>query len=440
MELIDHARIGIVGGGPAGAFTAFFLLDLAKRVGLQIHVDIYEPRNFLLTGPPGCNMCGGVISESLIQLMATHGIQLPPEVILDTLDTYTLHTEAGRVQLHTPTHEMRIATIFRGEGPKGSEKQRPLPWDSFDQFILAIACCKGAHHLPHRVTKLTWDQGRPQIHCEQSKPQTYDLLVGAVGLNGPGIKLFDDLHFGYRPPKTTRAFVGELYYGEEEVKRLLGHAMQVFLLNIPKLKFAAITPKGPYATLVILGDEITPELTERLLQTPQVQQCLPTGWSLPVIPCHCQPKINIGPPHKPYADRVVLVGDCSVSRLYKDGIGAAFHLAKSVAMTAITHGISNQDFKKHYWPACRTMAWDNRLGHLMFTLDKYFLNNHPARVGMLATIRQEQAKHPESLGMLSRALWDTFTGSATYRSIFPRSLHPKVIARMIWEGTKSLFY
>ncbi len=47
FQLHDGSRVGVIGGGPAGSFFSFFLLDTAKRVDLDIHVDIYEPRDFL---------------------------------------------------------------------------------------------------------------------------------------------------------------------------------------------------------------------------------------------------------------------------------------------------------------------------------------------------------------------------------------------------------
>jgi CRP-like cAMP-binding protein len=34
---------------------------------------------------------------------------------------------------------------------------------------------------------------------------------------------------------------------------------------------------------------------------------------------------------------------------------------------------------------------------------------------------------------MSSVLWDTFTGSAPYRSVFLRSLHPAFLGRMLWE-------
>ena len=81
LSLEDGAMIAVVGGGPAGSFFSYFLLGMAEAVDLRVTVDIYEPRHFTHSGPAGCNHCGGIISESLVQILATEGISLPPSVV-----------------------------------------------------------------------------------------------------------------------------------------------------------------------------------------------------------------------------------------------------------------------------------------------------------------------------------------------------------------------
>lgn len=436
IPLEDKARIAIVGGGPAGSLSAYFLLQLAHRVGLTLTVDIYEPRDFLDTGPKGCNLCGGVISESLVQKLAAEGIVLPDDVLMDTIDSYTLHTPYGSTQIKTS--EMRIATIYRGGGPSGAEHQRPIPWTSFDQFLLEMARCQGARHVQKRVTKLSWNNDKPQLQCGDESPETYDLLMGCVGLNGSGVEMFESMGFSYKRPLSTKAYITELYLGEDQVHHYLGHAMHIFLLPIPGLKFVAITPKGPYATLIILGENITNSLIEKVFQSKEVQNCLPPGWKTPVHPCQCRPRIHTGPPKNPFADRVVLVGDCSASRLYKDGIGAAFRLAKASAFTAITYGVAAEDFKKHFYPVCQSLTWDNRLGHLIFAMDAFLRPVRFIQEAIINTVRYEQ-KRPGSPHYVSTALWDTFTGSATYMNIIRSTLHPSVVWRFFLEAMKSIF-
>jgi len=41
ISLHDGAKIGVIGGGPAGSFFSFFAFNLAKRMGLTIGIDIY---------------------------------------------------------------------------------------------------------------------------------------------------------------------------------------------------------------------------------------------------------------------------------------------------------------------------------------------------------------------------------------------------------------
>jgi hypothetical protein len=81
MTLESGSRVGVIGGGPAGSLFAYFLLRFARLLDLDIHLDIFEPRDFAQPGPAGCNMCGGIVSESLVQALAVEGIDLPPTVV-----------------------------------------------------------------------------------------------------------------------------------------------------------------------------------------------------------------------------------------------------------------------------------------------------------------------------------------------------------------------
>jgi hypothetical protein len=138
--LDSGSRIAVIGGGPAGSFFSYFLLAMAERVGMDLLVDIYEPRDFSKPGPAGCNMCGGIISESLVQLLATEGIILPPTVVQRGIESYVLHMDVGTVRIETPRREKRIAAVHRGAGPRGIEERK---WGSFDGHLLGLAQEKG---------------------------------------------------------------------------------------------------------------------------------------------------------------------------------------------------------------------------------------------------------------------------------------------------------
>src|SRR3972149_10911268 len=88
LALEDGSRIAVVGSGPAGSLFTYFLLEMAGRVGIKLAVDIYEPRAFAQPGPVGCNMCGGIISESLVQKLAMDGVDLPPRARPPGIERY----------------------------------------------------------------------------------------------------------------------------------------------------------------------------------------------------------------------------------------------------------------------------------------------------------------------------------------------------------------
>jgi hypothetical protein len=75
--LNDGSRVAVPRRGPAGSFSSYFLLDSAERLGLDPEVDLYELQDFSRRGGQGCNMCGGIVSESQVQLPSTEGINLP---------------------------------------------------------------------------------------------------------------------------------------------------------------------------------------------------------------------------------------------------------------------------------------------------------------------------------------------------------------------------
>jgi flavin-dependent dehydrogenase len=438
LTLDDDQRVAVVGGGPAGSFFSFFILSFAERIGRSIAVDIYEPQDFNAMGPLGCNMCGGIVSESLVQSLAMEGINLPDSTVQRGIDSYVMHTEAGTHRIETPTLEKRIAAVHRGGGPRTAPETK---WDSFDNHLLQMAAQKGAKIHPTRVAGLAWKEGKPEIQVGEREPQKYDLLVGALGVNSPDLKLFENLGFYYRRPKVVRTFIAEIALGSDSVRTLFGSSMHVFLLKLPQLDFAALIPKGDFVTLCLLGSSINQASIHSFLEHPEVQRCFPPGWCLPKNICRCSPKMSVGEADAPFADRVVLVGDCAASRLYKDGIGAAFRTAKAAARTAIFSGISAEAFARGYLPSFRKIARDNRYGKIIFSAIHQFKRMDMSSRLIMEALIAESRKSAAGQRM-GAILWDMFTGSAPYRDIFYRFLHPGFLAeclsasrRAFWDRT-----
>lgn len=434
LQLENGSRVAVIGGGPSGSYFAYFLLNMAGMTGLNLHVDVYEPKDFNKAGPRGCNHCGGIVSETLVQILATEGINLPADIVQRGIGSYVLHMDVGEARIQTPIREMRIAAVHRGGGPKGSMDTK---WGSFDGFLQALAIEKGANIVQDRVTAIDVHQDRPKVMTRNGSPRSYDLLVMAIGVNTLLDKLFKDADLAYRAPRVTRTVIREYKLGADNIEKYLGNAMHVFLLDIPRLEFAAIIPKGDYVTICMLGEDINQKLFETFLETPEVVGCMPPDWQSDQCACQCLPVMNVGAAAQPYGDRIVFIGDCGVTRLYKDGIGGAYRTAKAAAATAIFHGIAAEDFEQYYWPACRRLNNDNAIGRVIFAVAHLIQRHRFARRAVLRMTVDEQNKQGKDRRM-SMILWDMFTGSAPYRDIFLRTLHPAYLLKLGWYTIVSL--
>jgi len=435
MQLSDGSRIAVIGGGPAGSFFSYFALDMAQRVRLEIELDIFEPRDFSQKAPQGCNMCAGTISESLVQYLAAEGINLPPTVVQRGIDSYMMHMDVGQARIDTPRHEKRIAAVHRGGGPRTIKERK---WDSFDGYLLSLASEKGAQVYRERIKTIDWQDDRPQIIRKNGEIKAYDLVVLATGVNTPTFKHLEKVIPDYRAAGTTKTALREYYLGLDTISDYLGDSFHVFLLDIPRLDFAAIIPKGDFATVCLLGESIDNELLSGFLDDMEVRSCFPPEWDPQQLACNCGPRINTQPATHPYGDRVVFIGDCGVSRLYKDGIGAAYRTAKAAASTVVFQGISEEDFEQNFWPACRTIARDNNIGRIIFWVVRLIQRMRFTRRGLLRMVRAEQARANGDQPM-SNVLWDTFTGSAPYTDVFLRAMHPRFLGSFTWHIAAALF-
>lgn len=421
FSLRDGSRVAVVGGGPSGSFFTYFLLKMAAAIDLDIEVDIYDPRSFSHCGPAGCNHCGGIVSESLVQILAAEGINLPPSVVQRGIESYVVHLDVGSVAIQNSVGEQRIAALYRGNGPR---EGGDTPWESFDGYLQDLAVERGASVVHRMITDIDWRAGYPWLQFPDRSEKKYDLVSVATGVNSNFLNMLEDMPAGFELPRTTRAYVCEFRSSEEEILRILGNSVHAFLLPIPRLEFAAIIPKGEFATVVMLGEDLDEELVHAFLGHPAVLDCFPTN-ELPCV-CNCAPLVNMGARKKPYGNRIVLIGDSGVTRLYKDGIGAAFRTGKAAATTAVFRGVAEADFKHSFWPTCRSITNDNAIGKVMFGTTGIlkrltFLRNVILRMTAREQMDLSRKQHMSSL------LWNMFTGSAPYTEIFMGAIHPGFI-------------
>jgi flavin-dependent dehydrogenase len=338
--------------------------------------------------------------------------------------------DVGDVGITTPRREKRIASVHRGGGPRGMKEMK---CGGLDGYLLKLAISQGANCIRKRVDAIAFTNGRPSLKVGDREAE-YDLLVGAVGVNSSALKLFESAGIRYEAPAVSKTYICEFCFGRDMIRRELGYSMHVFLLDIPRVEFAALIPKGDYVTLCMLGDDLDKELVAQFINSREVRQCLPPNWEPPADFCHCSPKIAISSAVQPFGDRLVFVGDCGVTRLYKDGIGAAYRTAKAAARTVVFHGFSEQSFHEHYWPVCKKLSRDNAIGRLVFAVTRQIRKHRFARRGLWRMVSKEQRVSGLPPRM-STVLWDTFTGSAPYGSVLLRTLNPAFVGRFLWELT-----
>jgi flavin-dependent dehydrogenase len=431
--LQDGANIAVVGGGPTGSFFSIFALKMAKMIGKEITVTIFEPKDFTKDGPGGCNRCGGIISELLVQTLAVEGINLPDAVVRKGINSYRLHTNLGSVSIATPALEKTIATVYRGGGPRGTIGEDKA---SFDNFLLTQAIREGAVHRTQRIDRIERKNGKPVLFSKNSEIMQADLVVGAFGINSTSGKIFEDLGFGYREPSNVTAAIAEISMAEDVVAEHFGNSIQLFLLPDKGIKFGAMIPKGPYVTLCILGTEVGPKTVDDFMNKPVVRAVLPKSAPYSVA-CRCLPKMNVGAPRVPFSDGVVLCGDAGSTRLFKDGLGAAYIMGKAAAKAAVFEGVGAHDFEKNYLPVYKSIIHDNYFGRaLYFVIDRY-RKTAVLTKAMLRVVEKEQGD-PGNGKILSSILWDMFTGNERYKNVFFKSARLRMHIDM-WEGViKSL--
>ena len=426
--LHDGSRVAVVGAGPAGSMFSYYFLTMAETIGLDVDLDIFEPRKFCHRGPAGCNHCGGIVSESLVQRLLTEGVRLPNDVVQRGIESYTLHMDVGDVEIATPLMEKRIAAIYRGNGPKQSEL---LDTHSFDGYLLELAQQKGANVLAKLVADVRWEDDQVTVVSADQATTSYDFVVLATGVNSRLLETLEDESGRFERPDRTKTFICEFHLGRDVIRETFGPSMHVFLLDIPRLEFAALIPKGDFVTLCLLGDDIDEELMQRFFSSPEVRNCFPGG-QIPPHACHCYPRINIRPAQPVFADRMVMIGDSGTTRLFKDGIGAAYRTAKAAAKTAVFHGVDAESLRQHYAPLCRKIGNDNKVGKFVFNVASLVQKARFARRGVLRMTANEQ-QQADGPRRMSGVLWDLFSGSASYTNVLLRTLHPAYIGSLLWN-------
>jgi flavin-dependent dehydrogenase len=419
-RLGQGGRVGIVGGGPAGSFAALHLLAMAGARGLALDVVIFEPHDpFSPPGPRSCKGCAGILSSGLVRNLAALGLTVPASVIQSELRSYVVHLFGQVASISQPDPARRILSVYRGSGPR---LHAGAPLGSFDTFLLASACQRGARHVAGRVRRVAWEGGRPVIYADgQGHGLPVDLLVLATGVNSrPPL----DESFGYLPPRTVLMVQDEIVrpadWPEDKVAGFFGQP--------PGLIFGAMVPKGAYLNVSLLWPDAGTDAIQRFYgaQRSDLLHFFPGG---PHSACGCNPRIVVRPAPRPYGERWVAVGDAAVARLYKDGINSAFLTAQAAVRTALERGVEREDFAAGYAPHVRAVARDNLYGVLLYAVSAQLLKIPALARAWLVSMQAENSL-PARLRLQSRIVWGLLTGDEPYSHLFWLVLRPRCLWRL----------
>ena len=436
LLLKNGSKIAIIGGGPGGSFFAHFASAYAKEAGLDVSVKIYDRKSFCQRGPRGCNMCAGVISENLFNSMEEEGISIANFCVQRKIEGYCFQTQDESVVLHHPVvgHKPKIVTVFRGNGPLQSEHEGNI---SFDDYLLNHVKKQGVEitfeivkdfKLPDRdgdPVKVISGDGNSKSEFEA------DLVVGAFGVNTGMMEKVANMGFGYKPPKTVRTCQCEIMLSQEHIEKTFGNNIFVFALGKCELKFASITPKADYVTVNLVGrKDLTRNNLIDFLKHPAVKKLMPEKWEIPNNFCMCISKIPITYANHPFADRVVVLGDASISRSYKSGIESAFNMAKISAYTAFKNGVSATSFMNGYFkPAKRLLARDNFYGIMMLKINDYISSNRQLANRQVKLVKS--ADDTKTASLINEILWNMLTGNVPYKEIFIKAISLRLILRTL---------
>lgn len=436
--LKSGAKIAVIGGGPAGSFFAMLALKLAREMGKDINILIFDNKHFSDHGPGGCNMCAGVIQDSLITKLKGIGITLPSDIKREDIEGYSFHLR-GLSACIKKDPSTSIYSVFRGGGPYGWSVI-PRKKVSFDQYLLDHAIKEGVKFRHERVSAIEFPkrgESKVSVICKSKnngKVYEADFVVGAFGVNTVLIK---KLPFGYRPPKRWNACQAEIEMDREHMKERCGNMIHIFFTRSPKIKYLAITPKGDNATITAIGKNVGINDLQNEIINSEINEYLPRDWE---FICHCHPRLPTTPARQPYSDRCVIIGDASYSRHMKNGIESAFYTAQFAAETILKNGISKEILKKNYDKRCRKMFYyDNLAGKILFLLHEIISSNNISSTVYLDRVIKEQSHMDPKHQKVSKLLWHLYTGDMPYRYILKRFFNPVLHVQFAYETIKKIF-
>jgi len=461
--LQDGATLAVVGGGPAGAFFAILAARKARALGKALDLVIIEKNSGARDSCPahiieGCNYCAGGISPNLFDILNQNGIHLPEEIIEGKAESVIVHGDWKSLELPVPKGRTMLS-VFRGTRPQN----RPSRYENFDAFLLDQAVNEGARLVCGEARDISYGTsgkpvvryGEPSRPGGESKTIEADFVAVASGVNQtPGMNLATDPFFralkgalpGFRPPQVRRALICEMQAEEEALRHLKGevHFVQYGSRDL-RIEMSSLIPKGRWITIVLLGPSVDAAqasdrlaIIERFLELPHIKRLIPRGARLKPA-CLCFPNMTVKRARGFLGDRVALVGDIVVSRLYKDGIFSAYTTAEALSDCILNEGIGRSALMRGYAPFIRRFDRDNRFGEVVFTLSRLtFSRPVLSRIVYQAVLTELKSKARKKRRLVN-VLWKIAGGDDSYSKILWAMAQPAAIWTIFWGGALMTF-
>jgi len=439
LKLQSGSKIAIIGGGPAGVFFAHFILKHLSEHSIDVSITIFDGKDFLMAGPKGCNLCAGVLSDSLYERLEEEGIVPPDSRIISRVEGYVLHVHGEQIKFSCQDNQIKpIATVFRGNGPRCSTFPDIV---SFDDYLLSWIRERGVRVISQPVGDIELPKDRMKSlrlsYGENEKDKTFeaDLVVGAFGINSSLLKKIQAKGFGYRPPSTLGIYQAEVMLGKDDIERNFGNNIHVFVPKSKTIRYASVVPKGDYISLTVIGrKDADKDILSALTDLGEIDDKI--LFDKPA--CYCFPRIAVSPAKKPFTDRLVILGDASFSRHYKNGIESALVTAQLAARTVVERGIDSASFSSSYFKdAKRQIISDNHYGRFLLKANDIITSSPLLTRAQISLINDTEKE--ETSKNLRFILWNMFTGNVSYKEIFWASLDLRMQKYLFWNVIKSIF-
>lgn len=375
--------VAVIGGGPAGACAAFFLV----QQGLE--VVILEK-----SGLPRYKPCGGGITQRARRLLP---FDIQPAIEAECR-TAELHFSGGDLQFATTRAEPVISMTMR---------------DVFDGLLISHAQREGAHlQSGCKVHGLSCHADRVTLTTDRGAVQAR-FVIGADGALSTAAR-----RAGW---KETRRLIPALEYEitlPEKVRSRLRHAVR-FDFGFTGSGYAWLFPKKHHVSAGGLSTQRKKHELQaacgrylRYLGIEETIQVKRYGFVIPVSPRTDTFVRN----------RVVLVGDAAglADPLIAEGITSAVLSAQLAAHSIIAADFSEKKVKKTYEAGLRTLLLELRLARVLGKL-----------IYECPNIRTFLFQHQGQA--LCEAMTDVVTGATTYRELLGS---PRNYAKLLLRGRR----